>query len=68
MSASLVGSEMCIRDRHNAVLDLLGLVAAALLEWSRDARAVLHQLPWDLRRRSAAIFCLLYTSDAADDM
>eukprot|EP00969_Alexandrium_andersonii_P074610 3291427-Alexandrium_andersonii.AAC.1 len=61
MSASLVGSEMCIRDSScsaqkwqplpesagcAAVLSLAG----AKISWSLDAT------------------CLLYTSDAADDM
>eukprot|EP00969_Alexandrium_andersonii_P286502 12664901-Alexandrium_andersonii.AAC.1 len=60
MSASLVGSEMCIRD---------SVVAARQL----DAKA-----PWgiseDRRGKSASSGaseggpCLLYTSDAADDM
>eukprot|EP00969_Alexandrium_andersonii_P049580 2176233-Alexandrium_andersonii.AAC.1 len=61
MSASLVGSEMCIRDR---VPRLGGHTP------QRDC----HQLPVlspirrepDLRKKSHA--CLLYTSDAADDM
>eukprot|EP00969_Alexandrium_andersonii_P094511 4175509-Alexandrium_andersonii.AAC.1 len=60
MSASLVGSEMCIRDRGR---------------WSWSNRS------WDLSRkpgtqpatlggcRAARSWdCLLYTSDAADDM
>eukprot|EP00969_Alexandrium_andersonii_P151874 6715604-Alexandrium_andersonii.AAC.1 len=60
MSASLVGSEMCIRDRNT-------------LAQGRDARA----LPVVPRRRPPASEafrrwgsggCLLYTSDAADDM
>eukprot|EP00969_Alexandrium_andersonii_P099338 4381804-Alexandrium_andersonii.AAC.1 len=61
MSASLVGSEMCIRDR------------GALLAF--DALAT-HPCGWVLFRLgppSAAptgrvASCLLYTSDAADDM
>eukprot|EP00969_Alexandrium_andersonii_P341676 15102378-Alexandrium_andersonii.AAC.1 len=60
MSASLVGSEMCIRDRSSP-----GLSGAT---WSSP------ELPGTLRsslelsgaRRSSP--CLLYTSDAADDM
>eukprot|EP00969_Alexandrium_andersonii_P037043 1622908-Alexandrium_andersonii.AAC.1 len=61
MSASLVGSEMCIRDRS----------------CSRRA-ALLSRLRWTTRSRcldlpaidspSPLRGCLLYTSDAADDM
>eukprot|EP00969_Alexandrium_andersonii_P003742 162268-Alexandrium_andersonii.AAC.1 len=60
MSASLVGSEMCIRDRrqsgHHAV-------PGASTSGAHQAHptCLLPQLqhPWA---------CLLYTSDAADDM
>eukprot|EP00969_Alexandrium_andersonii_P085565 3772404-Alexandrium_andersonii.AAC.1 len=60
MSASLVGSEMCIRDSNN-IMSFKGLfyLVAALMR---------------LKRGSVAWFgvpcssCLLYTSDAADDM
>eukprot|EP00969_Alexandrium_andersonii_P130223 5757683-Alexandrium_andersonii.AAC.1 len=61
MSASLVGSEMCIRDSD-------------LPRWSGcSVRAVLsaRDLPlqsWPLGGRGAHCCCLLYTSDAADDM
>eukprot|EP00969_Alexandrium_andersonii_P014248 620809-Alexandrium_andersonii.AAC.1 len=60
MSASLVGSEMCIRDR-------------VLMEW-------VHLCPWGESASvaqpahclnvscAASTNCLLYTSDAADDM
>eukprot|EP00969_Alexandrium_andersonii_P322023 14227338-Alexandrium_andersonii.AAC.1 len=61
MSASLVGSEMCIRDSRG------GAHALAL-----------HKLPaYDtlcghchqaIRRPAPKGTCLLYTSDAADDM
>eukprot|EP00969_Alexandrium_andersonii_P258239 11417609-Alexandrium_andersonii.AAC.1 len=60
MSASLVGSEMCIRDRYSNV----GRVAASRVAASRceacpqaSALCSAHQMA-----------CLLYTSDAADDM
>eukprot|EP00969_Alexandrium_andersonii_P282279 12480176-Alexandrium_andersonii.AAC.1 len=60
MSASLVGSEMCIRDRDNS--DHPGQ--------PNFPGSVLRQAPvrgtcreWHGRRT-----CLLYTSDAADDM
>eukprot|EP00969_Alexandrium_andersonii_P303412 13413074-Alexandrium_andersonii.AAC.1 len=60
MSASLVGSEMCIRDRgvgrppsfchevheHRGLFEPKNAVAGIALAWT----------------------CLLYTSDAADDM
>eukprot|EP00969_Alexandrium_andersonii_P186874 8257085-Alexandrium_andersonii.AAC.1 len=61
MSASLVGSEMCIRDRLCSDRELLRLRAAPL--GSNSAR--------ELLRSGAAPLgssCLLYTSDAADDM
>eukprot|EP00969_Alexandrium_andersonii_P063344 2788916-Alexandrium_andersonii.AAC.1 len=61
MSASLVGSEMCIRDRRRA-------------GGHRAAREVFLE-PSSLSRSRhrgsdgcSPSFCLLYTSDAADDM
>eukprot|EP00969_Alexandrium_andersonii_P252561 11161678-Alexandrium_andersonii.AAC.1 len=61
MSASLVGSEMCIRDRHgaherhaNTPYKLKSAIAAR-----RATRAGTHEY---------GTTCLLYTSDAADDM
>eukprot|EP00969_Alexandrium_andersonii_P133562 5906453-Alexandrium_andersonii.AAC.1 len=61
MSASLVGSEMCIRDSCNIYLE------------SRRGRGVCgRQIPRASRRgwrgSETACACLLYTSDAADDM
>eukprot|EP00975_Prorocentrum_lima_P002265 494888-Prorocentrum_lima.AAC.1 len=60
MTSSLVGSEMCIRDRAKAALDSF-----------RQARVQLQELigkylsvPAPAQGRT----CLLYTSDAADDM
>eukprot|EP00969_Alexandrium_andersonii_P160790 7105450-Alexandrium_andersonii.AAC.1 len=60
MSASLVGSEMCIRDR---VATHLGL-ADSKLPAPAFARGAVS------RACSGRMFapCLLYTSDAADDM
>eukprot|EP00969_Alexandrium_andersonii_P070987 3135041-Alexandrium_andersonii.AAC.1 len=61
MSASLVGSEMCIRDRVGDV-PRSGLVGHNGLGVANDRwklRVVVDRL-----RGS----CLLYTSDAADDM
>eukprot|EP00969_Alexandrium_andersonii_P086135 3797092-Alexandrium_andersonii.AAC.1 len=60
MSASLVGSEMCIRDRS--------------ARERRVGRRVLRRCShtWRLRMFPASeaqrARCLLYTSDAADDM
>eukprot|EP00969_Alexandrium_andersonii_P171800 7594171-Alexandrium_andersonii.AAC.1 len=61
MSASLVGSEMCIRDRWNS-LAWLGLMRDGV-EWSNMAQG------GGVRSRvERCDVCLLYTSDAADDM
>eukprot|EP00969_Alexandrium_andersonii_P241228 10651202-Alexandrium_andersonii.AAC.1 len=61
MSASLVGSEMCIRDskgnRPSAVVSALGRMASGIL------RARMRGCVW-----TGSNPCLLYTSDAADDM
>eukprot|EP00969_Alexandrium_andersonii_P170366 7532566-Alexandrium_andersonii.AAC.1 len=60
MSASLVGSEMCIRDRSMRPSPMGG----------RRATHTGH-LVTELPRFCAALSattCLLYTSDAADDM
>eukprot|EP00969_Alexandrium_andersonii_P335695 14837493-Alexandrium_andersonii.AAC.1 len=61
MSASLVGSEMCIRDR-----DLQHQHAGP----ARDppaSRGTHHVAP-EAGKISLLGSCLLYTSDAADDM
>eukprot|EP00969_Alexandrium_andersonii_P043162 1893060-Alexandrium_andersonii.AAC.1 len=61
MSASLVGSEMCIRDRVCA--------ASARSQQEGAIRRGVNataQLPARFGPLSTA--CLLYTSDAADDM
>eukprot|EP00969_Alexandrium_andersonii_P028397 1239531-Alexandrium_andersonii.AAC.1 len=60
MSASLVGSEMCIRDSVSA--PPLGPAAAPRLE--RPPLPALRCLVL----RVLCLGCLLYTSDAADDM
>eukprot|EP00969_Alexandrium_andersonii_P011199 486670-Alexandrium_andersonii.AAC.1 len=60
MSASLVGSEMCIRDRPPRALSWLG-VSAPLPPLVRNDAPVGRL--WD-----DYWICLLYTSDAADDM
>eukprot|EP00969_Alexandrium_andersonii_P053439 2349385-Alexandrium_andersonii.AAC.1 len=61
MSASLVGSEMCIRDRVHAVC-WRGLPGTAVPTHRQSAIVALAT-----RHRWGSI-CLLYTSDAADDM
>eukprot|EP00969_Alexandrium_andersonii_P039040 1711978-Alexandrium_andersonii.AAC.1 len=61
MSASLVGSEMCIRDRPSTRAP-----ASPGLK-PREDTSRMHVLGWS----SSALQttgCLLYTSDAADDM
>eukprot|EP00969_Alexandrium_andersonii_P266705 11786802-Alexandrium_andersonii.AAC.1 len=61
MSASLVGSEMCIRDRTRARIPpsraahLAGAFRSMALQEARGAGY-------------STGCCLLYTSDAADDM
>eukprot|EP00969_Alexandrium_andersonii_P055594 2449866-Alexandrium_andersonii.AAC.1 len=61
MSASLVGSEMCIRDSGPPAGGLLpGPGRSAGL---RGSRGLPERWP-----AGGASICLLYTSDAADDM
>eukprot|EP00969_Alexandrium_andersonii_P060228 2652568-Alexandrium_andersonii.AAC.1 len=61
MSASLVGSEMCIRDRRLMVVQPLAV------EDEHDIGEL--YVPWEVRRALEEVWtCLLYTSDAADDM
>eukprot|EP00969_Alexandrium_andersonii_P224314 9906806-Alexandrium_andersonii.AAC.1 len=60
MSASLVGSEMCIRDRPRCPPPQCGLRERGAAPARRDRRR-----RWIGAR---ACPCLLYTSDAADDM
>eukprot|EP00969_Alexandrium_andersonii_P179295 7926493-Alexandrium_andersonii.AAC.1 len=60
MSASLVGSEMCIRDRPIAVAPIgrrRPLRARGARASSGGAETI-----------GRSLLCLLYTSDAADDM
>eukprot|EP00969_Alexandrium_andersonii_P158698 7011295-Alexandrium_andersonii.AAC.1 len=60
MSASLVGSEMCIRDRIPPPLE------AELGAASTAPRAAPPGAMTKFQMRLT--YCLLYTSDAADDM
>eukprot|EP00969_Alexandrium_andersonii_P003327 142541-Alexandrium_andersonii.AAC.1 len=60
MSASLVGSEMCIRDSPTPSQTPLGSPSTPFEQPIRSRiRNVHEQVPQH---------CLLYTSDAADDM
>eukprot|EP00969_Alexandrium_andersonii_P069580 3069576-Alexandrium_andersonii.AAC.1 len=61
MSASLVGSEMCIRDRQ-APGPALGPAS------TRTSKHQDRQAPGPASTRTSTWTCLLYTSDAADDM
>eukprot|EP00969_Alexandrium_andersonii_P235984 10418446-Alexandrium_andersonii.AAC.1 len=60
MSASLVGSEMCIRDRRPAAGQRC---YRATDSCTRSTSSLCRPLALLHMRR-----CLLYTSDAADDM
>eukprot|EP00969_Alexandrium_andersonii_P072883 3216251-Alexandrium_andersonii.AAC.1 len=61
MSASLVGSEMCIRDRREAA------PAEERVQLHRPSHPVPTRPARRPPRRQEST-CLLYTSDAADDM
>eukprot|EP00975_Prorocentrum_lima_P044857 9394038-Prorocentrum_lima.AAC.1 len=60
MTSSLVGSEMCIRDRDRSPLDLSSGSALLLLQLTLD-----ESIGFGAKEGET---CLLYTSDAADDM
>eukprot|EP00969_Alexandrium_andersonii_P165158 7299815-Alexandrium_andersonii.AAC.1 len=60
MSASLVGSEMCIRDRVSGIGETVADPEGEREAWAARFKAI------SATRGSVA--CLLYTSDAADDM
>eukprot|EP00969_Alexandrium_andersonii_P286468 12663659-Alexandrium_andersonii.AAC.1 len=61
MSASLVGSEMCIRDRRSEVLQLSRTQRSGHPSSRTELLAPREREPMNYT-------CLLYTSDAADDM
>eukprot|EP00975_Prorocentrum_lima_P037937 7983295-Prorocentrum_lima.AAC.1 len=61
MTSSLVGSEMCIRDRCGR--QGCGVAWCRLLQEGAGGRRLSCCLPATSQR-----CCLLYTSDAADDM
>eukprot|EP00975_Prorocentrum_lima_P012171 2584051-Prorocentrum_lima.AAC.1 len=60
MTSSLVGSEMCIRDRGATMPRAASLAAYCMSGLSRAKK--FNRITQDLKT------CLLYTSDAADDM
>eukprot|EP00969_Alexandrium_andersonii_P163091 7210070-Alexandrium_andersonii.AAC.1 len=60
MSASLVGSEMCIRDSASGVAGGARALRSSLRASYQGGRTE--------REQQARGSCLLYTSDAADDM
>eukprot|EP00975_Prorocentrum_lima_P014687 3113959-Prorocentrum_lima.AAC.1 len=60
MTSSLVGSEMCIRDRDQ----LCQVTLPARRQDQPDQATMSATAPPSVHVRS----CLLYTSDAADDM
>eukprot|EP00975_Prorocentrum_lima_P058692 12308907-Prorocentrum_lima.AAC.1 len=60
MTSSLVGSEMCIRDRLNPIVDTHPVLDLTPTCRPRVAGPSVTILPLKS--------CLLYTSDAADDM
>eukprot|EP00975_Prorocentrum_lima_P049075 10271420-Prorocentrum_lima.AAC.1 len=61
MTSSLVGSEMCIRDRFKGRVVLQGNNNVQDENWDVAMFRELSSFP-------PTIACLLYTSDAADDM
>eukprot|EP00975_Prorocentrum_lima_P036285 7633805-Prorocentrum_lima.AAC.1 len=60
MTSSLVGSEMCIRDRSGSSSPATRAITP---DWCCAPRARAESLKQCLSKS-----CLLYTSDAADDM
>eukprot|EP00975_Prorocentrum_lima_P036287 7634420-Prorocentrum_lima.AAC.1 len=60
MTSSLVGSEMCIRDRGSIMLEQKRKDRMNYRQTDR------HVEKWDNDEEYRS--CLLYTSDAADDM
>eukprot|EP00975_Prorocentrum_lima_P051576 10801267-Prorocentrum_lima.AAC.1 len=60
MTSSLVGSEMCIRDRKGAMTQY-----GEVMPGSSDSKS---DIVWVVPVCRLTKDCLLYTSDAADDM
>eukprot|EP00975_Prorocentrum_lima_P046632 9746231-Prorocentrum_lima.AAC.1 len=61
MTSSLVGSEMCIRDRLMTI-DYVRSQENPAYALTKGLTAAVH------RKAKLLLCCLLYTSDAADDM
>eukprot|EP00975_Prorocentrum_lima_P034692 7292310-Prorocentrum_lima.AAC.1 len=61
MTSSLVGSEMCIRDSQRAADEKRG-------KGRQEKSEVGEAGPWCVTEVGQDVCCLLYTSDAADDM
>eukprot|EP00975_Prorocentrum_lima_P023605 4968573-Prorocentrum_lima.AAC.1 len=61
MTSSLVGSEMCIRDRVRGRVSTVSICRATSASVSAPATG-------SPTRTQTLNRCLLYTSDAADDM
>eukprot|EP00975_Prorocentrum_lima_P060512 12692383-Prorocentrum_lima.AAC.1 len=61
MTSSLVGSEMCIRDRCSSC----GMTTGGAVSGDRGKKEDESRMRRDALKEWA---CLLYTSDAADDM
>ena len=61
MLRSLVGSEMCIRDSAYAMSN-------SVLEHIPHVQQVLNEVGRAMAPGGMFYFCLLYTSDAADDL
>eukprot|EP00975_Prorocentrum_lima_P045283 9482562-Prorocentrum_lima.AAC.1 len=60
MTSSLVGSEMCIRDSLGKPLHR---------HWANQGECLFAALEfWQTKAPAFGKSCLLYTSDAADDM
>eukprot|EP00975_Prorocentrum_lima_P022344 4699439-Prorocentrum_lima.AAC.1 len=61
MTSSLVGSEMCIRDSPISIAPVWKRMGLAVMVRQLRSELRLAVGPWQKA-------CLLYTSDAADDM
>eukprot|EP00975_Prorocentrum_lima_P041386 8694863-Prorocentrum_lima.AAC.1 len=61
MTSSLVGSEMCIRDRQSILPRMQNPIGSCQQGCPHSGIGCIHV-------RQEGSTCLLYTSDAADDM
>eukprot|EP00975_Prorocentrum_lima_P046863 9795168-Prorocentrum_lima.AAC.1 len=62
MTSSLVGSEMCIRDRCHSAAAWCHARCAIAVPYGEQL------MEWRVKQQLLCYGCLLYTSDAADDM